>query len=190
MPPKEPPPGCFWQTVGRPIDPADLERVRSQGRDGLCEFFLAGGVNEQSRYKRLRGFFPMSFREFRALEGRVARSVGESCTVYVPLVGEGTAVWRPATATRVRPGVFRLAARSLKGRHGRSHPASWSAAPCGCSPAASRGWPRSSGQRPNPFHGLIVNRAHPEMGSISSSSRVTRASLLTAFALAAPAQFC
>jgi hypothetical protein len=34
--------------------------------------------------------------------------IGESCTVYVPLVGEGTPVWRPVTAVRVRPGVFRL----------------------------------------------------------------------------------
>src|SRR5262249_14283514 len=102
MQPEEPPPGCFWQTVGRPITPGQLDRVWSPGRESLCEFFLAGGLNEQSRYKLLRGFFPMSFREFRALEGRVARSVGESCTVYVPLVGEGTAVWRPVTAVRVR----------------------------------------------------------------------------------------
>ncbi len=50
----------------------------------------------------------MSFREFRALEEQVARSVGESCTVLVPLVGEGTEVWRPVTAVRVRAGVFRL----------------------------------------------------------------------------------
>jgi hypothetical protein len=50
----------------------------------------------------------MSFREFRSLERRVVRSVGQSCTVYVPLVGEGTAVWRPVTAVRERPSLFRL----------------------------------------------------------------------------------
>jgi hypothetical protein len=90
------------------MTPEQLNRLRSQGREALCEFFLARGLNEQSRYKLLRAFFPMSFREFRALEGGVARSVGEPCTVYVPLVGEGTAVWRPAAAVRAGPGVFRL----------------------------------------------------------------------------------
>ena len=94
--------------MGRPISQEQLDRVRSHGRESLCEHFLAGGLNQQSRYNLLRGFFPLSFREFRALEGRVSRSVGESCTVYVPLLGEGTAVWRPVTAVRVRPGVFRL----------------------------------------------------------------------------------
>ena len=108
MPPDEPPPGCFPQIVGRPLEPEQLERIRSQGRESLCEFFLAGGLNEQSRYKLLRGFFPMSFREFRALERQVATSVGATCTVYVQLLGEGTTVWRPVTAVRVRPGVFRL----------------------------------------------------------------------------------
>ena len=34
--------------------------------------------------------------------------VGETCTVHVPLVGAGTAVWRPVSAVRVAPGVFRL----------------------------------------------------------------------------------
>jgi hypothetical protein len=108
MQPEEPPPDCFWQTVGRPITQEQLERVRSQGREALCEFFMASRLNEQSRYKLLRAFFPISFREFRALEERVARSVGEACTIYVPLVEEGTEVWRPANAVRVSPGVFRL----------------------------------------------------------------------------------
>jgi hypothetical protein len=94
--------------MGRPITTEQLERVRSQGREALCEFFLACELNEQSGYKLLKGFFPMSFREFRALEGRVAKSVGQSCTVYVPLIGEGTEVWRQVPAVRVRPGTFRL----------------------------------------------------------------------------------
>jgi hypothetical protein len=108
MRPKDPPPACFPQTVGRSLTAEQLDRLRSPGRQALCESFLTGGLSEQSRYKLLRAFFPMTFREFRALEGRVAESVGESCTVLVPLVGEGTEVWRPASAVRVRPGVFRL----------------------------------------------------------------------------------
>lgn len=71
MPPEDPPPGCFWQTMGRPIDSDLLERIRHQGRESMCRFFLDGGLNEQSRYKLLRAFFPMSFREFKVLERRV-----------------------------------------------------------------------------------------------------------------------
>ena len=115
MVPKEPPPGCFWQTVGRPIQPEQVEHIRSQGREALCEFYLGCGLGEQSRYKLLRAFFPMSFREFRALEGRVARSVGETCTVYVPLVREGTEVWRPVSAVRAKPGVFRIGGPAPEG---------------------------------------------------------------------------
>jgi hypothetical protein len=103
MPPEEPPEGCFWLTTGRPIDPAQLERIRAQGRESLCEFFLGNGLNEQSRYKLFRCFFPISFREFRTLERRVA-SVGETCTVFVPLLDESTAVWRPVSAVRVGGG--------------------------------------------------------------------------------------
>jgi hypothetical protein len=94
--------------MGRPIEPAQLERLRSQGRESLCEYLLSAGLNEQSRYKLLRSFFPMSFREFRMLERRVMVSVGATCTVLVPLLGEGTAVWRPVSALRVGPGLFRL----------------------------------------------------------------------------------
>jgi hypothetical protein len=117
MRPEDLPPGCFWQTMGRPITPEQLERVRLQGLEALCEFFLSRGLNEQSRYKLLRAFFPISFREYRALEGRVVRSVGESCTVYVPLVGEGTEVWRPVNAMRVGPGVFRLGGPVPRGEY-------------------------------------------------------------------------
>lgn len=108
MPPEEPPDGCFWLTMGRPIEPALLEHIRSQGRESLCEFFLSRGLKEQSRYKLLRSFFPLSFREFRALERQVVASVGQTRTVLVPLLGEGTAVWRPVSASRVGPGLFRL----------------------------------------------------------------------------------
>jgi hypothetical protein len=108
MPPEEPPEGCFWQTMGRPIELEQLERLRSQGCESLCEFFLSRGLNEQSRYKLFRAFFPMSFCEFHALERRVLASVDETCTVYVPLIGEGTVVWRPVSAVRVEPGKFRL----------------------------------------------------------------------------------
>jgi len=108
MAPEEPPEGCFWQTMGRPIQPEQLERVRSQGRESLCEFFLSCGLKEQSRYKLVRGFFPMTFREFRVLEQQVVASVGDTCSVLVPLVGEGTAVWRPVSAARVGPGLFRI----------------------------------------------------------------------------------
>jgi hypothetical protein len=66
------PEGCFPQVVGRPMDPADLARIQRGGVESLCRFFLAGGLNEQSRYKLLRGFFPLSFREFKALERRVS----------------------------------------------------------------------------------------------------------------------
>jgi hypothetical protein len=108
MPHEELSEGCFWLTTGRPIEPAQLERIRSQGRESLCKFFLSRGLGEQSRYKLLRCFFPTSFREFRTLERRVAASVGETCTVFVPVLGEGTAVWRPVSAVRVEPGLFRL----------------------------------------------------------------------------------
>jgi hypothetical protein len=36
MQPEDPPPGCFWQTVGRPITPEQLECVHSQGREAQC----------------------------------------------------------------------------------------------------------------------------------------------------------
>jgi len=68
----------------------------------------AAGLEEQSRYKLLRSFFPMSLCDFRALERQVAASVGETCKVFVPLPGEGTAVWQPVSALRVGPGLFRL----------------------------------------------------------------------------------
>lgn len=108
MPPEEPPDGCFWQTMGRPIEPALLERVCSQGRESLCEFCLSRGLKERSRYKLLRSFFSMSFREFRALERRVMATVGQTCSVFVRLLGEGTAVWRSVSALCVGPGLFRL----------------------------------------------------------------------------------
>ena len=70
--PSEPVPnGCFLQVVGRPMNPADLARIRAGGVESLCRSFLAGGLNEQSRYKLLRCFFTLSFREFKALERRV-----------------------------------------------------------------------------------------------------------------------
>jgi hypothetical protein len=50
----------------------------------------------------------MSFHDLRALERRVLGSMGEPCTVFVPLVGEGTSVWRSVRAVRVGPGLFRL----------------------------------------------------------------------------------
>ena len=53
------------------MDPADLARIRAVGVESLCRFFLDSRLNEQSRYKLLRGFFPLSFREFKALERRV-----------------------------------------------------------------------------------------------------------------------
>ena len=102
------PEDCFWQTIGRPIDRELLARVRASGLESLCEFFLSHGLNEQSRYKLVRAFFSVTFSEFRALERRVAASVGESCTVYIALLGEGTAAWRPVNAERVAPGIFRL----------------------------------------------------------------------------------
>jgi hypothetical protein len=94
--------------MGGPVDQALLQRIRSQGRESLCEFHLSQGLKEQSRYMLLRSFFPVSFREFRALEKKVMASVGQACTVFVPLLGEGTAVWRPVRALRVEPGLFRL----------------------------------------------------------------------------------
>jgi hypothetical protein len=108
MLPEDPPEGCFWITMGRPIDPALLERIRSQDRESLCELFLSRNLKEQSRYQFLRAFFSTSFREFRALERRVMKSVGEICTVYVRLLGEGALVWRPVSARRVGPGLFHL----------------------------------------------------------------------------------
>jgi hypothetical protein len=71
MPPEDPPEGCFLVTTGQGVDPEFLQRTRSQGPDVLCAFFLKRDRNEQSRYKMLRAFFPMSFREFKALERRV-----------------------------------------------------------------------------------------------------------------------
>lgn len=67
------PEGCFPLVVGRPMDPAAFARIRAGGVESLARSFLAGGLNEQSRYKLLRCFFPLSFREFRALERRVAQ---------------------------------------------------------------------------------------------------------------------
>ncbi len=40
------PEGHFVQVVGRPMDPADLARIRAGGVESLCRFFLAGGLNE------------------------------------------------------------------------------------------------------------------------------------------------
>jgi hypothetical protein len=108
MTPEGPPEGCFLVTTGRPIDPELLARIRASGRESVCEFFLSEGLGEQSRYKLLRAFFPVSYREFRALERRVRAPVGEACTVHVALLGEGRAVWRPVSAERVAPGLFRL----------------------------------------------------------------------------------
>jgi hypothetical protein len=34
--------------------------------------------------------------------------MGEQCVVYIPLLDEGTAVWRPVAAEPVGPGLFRI----------------------------------------------------------------------------------
>jgi hypothetical protein len=50
----------------------------------------------------------MSFRDFGALLRGLVVSMDGTCTVFVPLVGEGIEVWRPANAVRVGPELFRL----------------------------------------------------------------------------------
>jgi hypothetical protein len=69
---EEPPEGCFWQVVGRPVDQRFVERIRAEGPERLLAFLKERQLNEQSRYKLMRCFFPMRFEEFNALERRLA----------------------------------------------------------------------------------------------------------------------
>jgi hypothetical protein len=72
MLPEEPPDGCFSQVMGRPVDPRLVEKIRADGPEHLLALLKEPQLNEQSRYKLLRCFFPMTFKEFKALERRLA----------------------------------------------------------------------------------------------------------------------
>jgi hypothetical protein len=59
--------------------------------------------------------------------------MGERCAVYVALLNEGTAAWRPVVAERLGGDLFGLAGPVPEGER--------SAVPCERFPVVSRRWP-------------------------------------------------